>query len=142
MRRADTLNRHAGLVLGLLGDGAPLFRQQQAGSVFFFFVRLLLHSGKFLLHFLEGRALLGQSLLRREKHGLALSVDHALIERGVVIEPADPVNVAFLGGHLVEKAHETAGIVARVPGVLDAELVGLQFIFAADAQQLEVQHQP
>src|SRR5579864_4536437 len=72
---------------------------------------------------------------------LALGTDHAIIKHRVRPEPTGGNDVAFLAGHFVEEAYESVGIVAGLPGVLDAELVGFGFVIAAHSEQVEVERE-
>jgi len=54
-------------------------------------------------------------------------------------KPARPLDVALCGRHFVEEPNEPARVVAAVPGVLGAQLVGFQFKLTAHSQKIEAE---
>ncbi len=116
-----------------------MLRRQEAGPPLFLRFRLSGNRLEFLFHLLEGGALYNQILFFGEKHDFTLGVEHALIKRRVIAKPACPVDVTFLGRHLVKEANESRGIVTGVPCILDSKLVGLELVLPADAQEIQVE---
>src|SRR5579883_2339767 len=139
--RANLFDGLPGLVLHLRLGCAALFRPIKAWFIFLIFLCFGGHFFKCLLHLLEGcrrHNILG---FFGQEHDFAHGVDHAGIERRMIHEPADAIDIAHMGCHLIKKANEACRVIIAVPGVLNAQLVGLQLKFTAYTEQFQIQHQ-
>lgn len=88
--------------------------------------------------FADGLKLVGidtQVVFAGQVFDLAEGGDNAGEEGRMGAEPTGRLDVALLAGHLIEESDEAAWIVACVPAILDAELIGFGFEFAVDAEE-------